>query len=220
MVRPASPLNTSSPPVGPFTSRPFFVHDFIDDTISLLFKVRGSFTRPLAEVQGEILVSMPRGQGFTVPDAGPVVLIGGGVWVAPFKLLGRRLEKENIRYEAYFELPHASSRGYADWLGRVYPDSSLVGEREDLSFLEAVTASLGDPGRYSAFYVSGSQDSLVDAKRTFEGRVPVQLAVRERMACATGSCYGCAVPVWEAGERVYARACIDGPIFPAEKLAW
>jgi dihydroorotate dehydrogenase electron transfer subunit len=55
-------------------------------------------------------------------------------------------------------------------------------------------------------------------KRFSDGTVPAQLALRERMACANGSCYGCAVPLWKDGARDYARACIEGPIFPAE--AW
>ena len=55
--------------------------------------------------------------------------------------------------------------------------------------------------------------------------VPAQLAVRERMACANGSCHGCAVQVWgvssgETRTKTYARACVEGPVFPAEVLAW
>jgi len=61
---------------------------------------------------------------------------------------------------------------------------------------------------------------LAAVKRIPADTVSVQLAVRERMACANGSCYGCAVPVWESGIRTYARACVEGPIFPAEVLAW
>ncbi len=62
---------------------------------------------------------------------------------------------------------------------------------------------------------------MLDAlKRASEGTVSVQLALRERMACASGSCYGCAVPVWDSGARTYARACVEGPVFPAEVLAW
>ena len=155
-----------------------------------------------------------------MPDSEVVALIGGGVWVAPLKLLGRWLEGNGIRYETYLELPPGTTREYADWLVREYPGASLVSQEENYSFLEMVVRSLKHPKRYAAVYVSGSADSLVDAKRELEGRVPAQLAVRERMACATGSCYGCAVPVWEAGERVYARTCIDGPVFPVEKLAW
>jgi hypothetical protein len=40
------------------------------------------------------------------------------------------------------------------------------------------------------------------------------------MACANGSCYGCAVPIWEDEERTYARACIEGPVFSTGNLAW
>ena len=57
-------------------------------------------------------------------------------------------------------------------------------------------------------------------KSAADGVVPAQLALRERMACANGSCYGCAVPVWEAGEKTYRRTCVEGPVFEAGALAW
>lgn len=41
------------------------------------------------------------------------------------------------------------------------------------------------------------------------------------MACGMGICFGCAVPVYTEGSNWdYKRACTDGPVFPAEKIAW
>ena len=41
------------------------------------------------------------------------------------------------------------------------------------------------------------------------------------MACATGLCHGCAVPVvGEAGVSRTARACFDGPVLRGDRVRW
>ena len=69
-------------------------------------------------------------------------------------------------------------------------------------------------------YAAYRDKVLVAAKGASGDVVPAQLALRERMACANGSCHGCAVPVRDGGALTYARACVEGPVFPAEVLAW
>ncbi|MBA4117172.1 MAG: hypothetical protein H0X71_12270 [Rubrobacter sp.] len=75
---------------------------------------------------------------------------------------------------------------------------------------------LGDLSHYAEICASGPSKMLAAVKEV--STVPAQLALRERMACANGSCYGCAVPLWREGARIYARACIEGPVFGAEEV--
>jgi dihydroorotate dehydrogenase electron transfer subunit len=44
-----------------------------------------------------------------------------------------------------------------------------------------------------------------------------QVAVEERMACGTGICFSCVVPV--VGGAM-ARSCTDGPVFDGAAVAW
>ncbi len=55
-----------------------------------------------------------------------------------------------------------------------------------------------------------------------EADLPCQVAVEEHMACGMGTCLGCVVPSVnaETGAADYARACIEGPVFAAERLRW
>jgi NAD(P)H-flavin reductase len=118
-------------------------------------------------------------------------------------------------------MPGTASTAYAGWMRENYPDATLVPTDGAPSSPRAVLVRVGDLARYRAVYASGPAEMLDAVKSASEGAVPAQLALRERMACANGSCYGCAVPVWESGERIaYARACTEGPVFPAEVLAW
>lgn len=215
MARAASFAQT----LDPFLSRPLFAHDYDGEAMSLLFEVRGRGTAMLAGEDAGLLVSDPLGLGYTI-DGGPVVLVGGGVWVSPLKLLARRLARCGVAHDVYLELPVAAPEAYATWISESYPDATLVPTEGVSDASQKVLECIGDLSRYAGLYASGPAGMLAAVKHASAGAVLAQLAVRERMACANGSCYGCAVPVWEAGELTYTRACVEGPVFPAEVLAW
>ena len=204
----------------PFLPRPLFAHDHDDDTVSLLFEVRGRGTALLAAEDAGLLVSAPLGRGFGTEGSGPVALIGGGVWVSPLKLLSRHLRDSGVDHDVYLEVPGGAPEAYADFLRTRYESATLVETGGAADPPRAVLDSVGELSRYATLYVSGTAETLRATKHAADGIVSAQLALRERMACANGSCYGCAVPVWEAGEKTYGRTCVEGPVFEAEALAW
>lgn len=212
MVRPASS------PLDPFLPRPLFVHDHEDGVTSLLFEVRGRGTALLTD-DTQLLVSEPLGRGFMTEVDGPTALVGGGVWVAPLRLLARRLEERGVAHDVYLEVPAGVPKAYTDRLPERFPEANLVPTRAG-DGPEALLGRVGDLSRYTTVYASGPEALLRTVCDACSGRVPAQVAARERMACADGSCHGCAVPVWRNGERTYDRACVEGPVFRAEALAW
>ncbi|PLS83996.1 MAG: hypothetical protein CYG60_20275 [Actinobacteria bacterium] len=204
----------------PFLPRPLFAHDHEGETVSLLFEVRGRGTALLAGEDAGLLVSAPLGRGFGTEGSGPVALIGGGVWVSPLKLLSRRLKGSGVDHDVYLEVPEGAPEAYAEFLRTRYESAALIETGGASDPPRAVLDRVGELSGYATLYVSGTAETLQAAKHAAEGVVSAQLALRERMACANGSCYGCAVPVWEAGEKTYRRACVEGPVFRAEALAW
>jgi len=55
--------------------------------------------------------------------------------------------------------------------------------------------------------------------------VPCQVAVEEQMACGTGICFSCVLPVGGGGgagpaETRMARSCLEGPVFDGAAIAW
>lgn len=210
---------TSTRSIEPFLSRPLFAHDYDGETLSLLFEIRGHGTALLAAGDVGLLVSPPLGRGFAM-DSGPVALVGGGVWVSPLKLLTKRLARSGIARDVYLEIPRTTTKAYASWISENFPEATLVPTDGTEDASQVVLSRLGDLTRYAAVYASGPTEMLAAVKQATVGTVSAQLATRERMACANGSCYGCAIPVWCRGERTYVRACVEGPVFPAEVLAW
>jgi len=200
----------------PFFSRPLFVHDYDGEAMSLLFEVRGRGTALLASEDAGLSVSTPLGCGFVLDGKEPVALVGGGVWVSPLKLLSRALTASGIAHDIYLEVPATASAAYAAWLPRSYPHAVLIPTDGSPDAPKTVLNHLGDLSRYAAICASGPSEMLAAVKEV--STIPAQLALRERMACANGSCYGCAVPLWREGARIYARACIEGPVFGAEEV--
>ena len=201
----------------PFLSRPFFAHDYKDGIMSLLVVVRGRGTALLADAGPELLVSEPLGRGFEISGTGPVALVGGGVWISPLKLLSRTLRLRGIDHNIYLETLEDASSDYLRFVSESFPEAAIFPAANGS---EGIIEQIGDLSRYEALYVSGTASTLAAAKDAAAGVVSAQLAVREQMACANGSCYGCAVPVWSVGERTFVRACVEGPVFSAESLAW
>lgn len=207
--------------LSPFLSRPLFAHDYDKGVASLLFKVCGAGTALLAQESAGILVTAPGGRGYTFEEGDrPVALVGGGVWVSPLKLLSRRLTLSGVAHDVYLEVPATAPKAYAAWISENYPHAILVETNGSQQASCSILDCLGDLARYSAVYASGPTEMLDAVRIASAGKVSAQLALRERMACANGSCFGCAIPVWRSGARTYARACTEGPVFPAETLAW
>lgn len=208
----------------PFLPRPFFVHDTGEGEISLVFKVRGAGTRSILDGGEQVLVSTPRGRGFDLggphgadaagshPDSRRALLVGGGVWVAPLKLLSRRLAERGVAHDVFLEAPSEATDEYVAWLKAAYSGAEIIPTDGSDG---ALVGALGDLDSYGAVYVSGGRDILWRVRRE---REDAQLAVRERMACMDGSCYGCVVPVLSGAS--YQRVCIEGPVFRAGDLDW
>jgi dihydroorotate dehydrogenase electron transfer subunit len=197
----------------PFLARPFSFYDFEDGVASLLFEVRGRGTALLDRATETIEVTAPLGRGFEVDaSGGKAALLGGGIGVAPLKILGRKLAARGV--------PHDVFLGFLD-----EKTAAVAGEFSDAS-VATMDGSAGTPGtvldaapdlrQYPTVYACGPNAMLAAVKDAAGPEGLRQLSVEERMGCGNGSCNGCVVPV----NGGYVRSCIEGPVFRAEVLAW
>jgi len=198
----------------PFLARPFSFYDYDGEVAGLLFEVRGRGTA-LLDLAPTIQVTAPLGRGFAIEaDLGRAALLGGGVGVAPLKVLGRRLDELGVPYDVFLGFADAGSAVVArEFAGaEVATMDGSVGTHGTV--LDAVVGTLQD---YPAVYSCGPNPMLAAVKLAAGEQSLCQLSVEERMGCGNGSCNGCVVPMRGGG---YVRSCVEGPVFRAEVLAW
>jgi dihydroorotate dehydrogenase electron transfer subunit len=197
----------------PFLARPFSFYDHDGEWASLLFEVRGRGTS-LLDRAAKIEVSAPLGRGFRVETSGMrAALLGGGVGVAPLKILGRRLDELGVRHDVFLGFADGATAAAAS----DFPGAGVATIDGSVGTHGTVLDAVPDLGSYGAIYACGPNPMLAAVKRAVgEGKL-CQLSVEERMGCGNGSCNGCVVPVLGGG---YARSCVEGPVFSAEVLAW
>jgi dihydroorotate dehydrogenase electron transfer subunit len=197
----------------PFLARPFSYYDYDGKIASLLFEVRGRGTA-LLDLASTMEVTAPLGKGFRIdPGLGRAALLGGGIGVAPLKILGRWLDAAGVPHDVFLGFADAKAAAVA----KEFPGAAVVTMDGSAGAHGTVLDATGSLERYGAVYACGPNPMLVAVKLAAGESGLCQLSVEERMGCGNGSCNGCVVPVRGGG---YIRSCIEGPVFPAEVLAW
>ena len=197
----------------PFLARPFSFYDYDGKMASLLFEVRGRGTAIL-DIASTIEVTAPLGKGFRIdPKLGSAALLGGGIGVAPLKILSRRLDAMGAAHDVFLGFADAEPAAVA----REFPGAGVATMDGSAGIHGTVLDATDSLEGYGAVYACGPNPMLAAVKRAARKSRLCQLSVEERMGCGNGSCNGCVVPVRGGG---YIRSCIEGPVFPAEVLAW
>jgi dihydroorotate dehydrogenase electron transfer subunit len=226
----------TAPGLDPLLRRPFSIFQIIrgasgDPTGLTVFNKRvGKGTAQLFSAQpgDRIAVLGPLGQPF-VPVGPPseAWLVAGGVGLAPFVTLGEALMARGTPTTLFY----GGRRAHDLFCDDLFPK---MGVRV---ILTTEDGSRGETGR-----VTGPLERALAAKPAAEdvmlytcGPTPMMRAVADLgarfgrqvfvslepiMGCGMGGCYSCVVRVNDDGRRHFVRACIEGPVFDAGRVAW
>lgn len=224
----------------PLLRRPFSFHRILPEEgiVEVLYRVVGKGTWWLSRCAPGTPLSLlgPLGNGFELPPiaAGPVVVVAGGIGIAPLQeLIQQLLAKECGGMAPHIHLFYGARTG-AEQL----PESLL----EDLGisvYRSTDDGSVGYGGfitdllrrvaqekelQPSQLYACGPLAMQYHVARwALEHKVPSQLSLESLMACGIGACLGCALPAAQAdasSRDYYLHVCKDGPIFGAESIQW
>ena len=219
----------------PLLRRPFSLLDAdpLAGTIDFIYKVVGLGTAALTRMPAgaDADVIGPLGQPFECPAAlREAYLIGGGVGIPPMVLLAKHLlkrlpaKKIHVFIGARFKkwvICAADFRSMGVQLHIATDDGSL-GEKGLVVDLAARRLSGG--GRPGMIYICGPPPMMAAAARLARREeIPAQVSLEERMGCAMGVCMGCVVEGTTKTMTSHARfqrVCTEGPVFPAEAVAW
>ncbi|MBN2171920.1 MAG: NAD-dependent dihydroorotate dehydrogenase B electron transfer subunit [Candidatus Krumholzibacteriota bacterium] len=216
------PGRPADPPRDPPLLRPLSVLDETGGRPAFLFKVVGRGTAALADLApGDPLRLLgPLGTAFAAGDGPAPILLGGGAGVPPLCFLSRILTEAGRGHRVLFgfgtapELPRALLDGLAADVEICTLDGSAGFAGNPVGKL------LAGGGRPPARLQACGPAAMLDAVRA--AALPgdrVELSLEERMACGTGVCRGCVIPVADGkGGWRYAAVCREGPVFDAADL--
>lgn len=200
----------------PFFRRPFSVYR-AQKYLEIFYEVVGPCTRILSsKKKGDSLdVLGPLGNPFCLPPKGikQVVMIAGGIGVAPFLILSDVLK--NKGYELIL-LYGGRTKAH------VYPMKEFK-QNKCRVFVSTDDGSVGVKGRVSGLfskmnpdprttflYTCGPKPMMASVQRyASEHNLQGQACCEEVMACALGACLGCSIETRSG----FKTCCYEGPVF-------
>jgi dihydroorotate dehydrogenase electron transfer subunit len=205
-----------------FLRRPISINfvDYKENELWLLVAMVGEGTCQLARIQvGDTLnCVLPLGNGFTPAVANEkILLVGGGVGVAPLLYMGAKMKESGI--EPTFLLGARSAKDLlmleeVEKYGRVFvtTEDGTAGEKGFVT-----QHSLLQKESFDQISTCGPKPMMVAVARFArkEG-VFCEASLENLMACGLGACLCCVEKTTEGNLCV----CKEGPVFDVKRLMW
>jgi dihydroorotate dehydrogenase electron transfer subunit len=205
-----------------FLRRPISIYDvdYKQNTIKLLIQIVGKGTDTLSKLKkGDLLnLIFPLGNSFSDPgDNEKILLVGGGVGIAPLLYLGK----------------HLKSIGYFPDLLFGFRNRERIIEYDEFTeigkvFLTTEDGSEGEQGfvtnhsilanvKYDMIYCCGP-DQMMKAVAAYckKNKIICEVSLENLMACGFGICLCCIVDTVKGN----LCSCTDGPVFNINELKW
>ena len=189
------------------------------------FAVVGDGTRRLSSMAAGSVSTVlgPCGNGWGKVDvADPALLVAGGIGITPIVGLARALGSAGVPFDVIVGAQRAERLWGADELRgvgarevHVTTDDGSSGRK---GFTTDVARELLAERRYGMVLTCGPQVMMAGIARIArEAKIPCRVSLERMMTCGFGACSTCNVALARGG---YASACVDGPVFDAEEVAW
>ena len=205
-----------------FLRRPISINyvDRAQNQLWLLVATVGEGTRTLATLQPGAVLNcvLPLGNGFTPVASGQrVLLVGGGVGVAPLLYMGAQMCEQGI--EPTFLL---GARTQEDLLmldefkkyGRVFitTEDGSIGEKGFVT-----NHSILEQEQFDRISTCGPTPMMkAVARLAREKGIDCEVSLENLMACGVGACLCCVEKTTEGNLCV----CKEGPVFNINRLLW
>jgi len=204
-----------------YLRRPFSIYDvdYEKNELSLLIKKIGKGTVALSELKtGDTLnLVYPLGNSFSLPKGEKVLLVGGGVGIAPMLLLARMLKKNGFQPDVLIggrtKNDILEPEKYSDY-GNVFvtTDDGSMGEKGMVTQHSVFAEKASE---YSQIYACGPDPMMKAVAKVAASRnIPCEISLENTMACGMGACLCCVVETVDGNKTT----CVEGPVFDTKKL--
>ncbi len=199
---------------GKFLRRPISVCDCDENTITIIYKVVGSGTEYMAQLEsGEVLdVLTGLGNGYDISKSAKPLLIGGGVGVPPMYMLAKKLIESGQKPTVILGFNTKEEIFFEEEFRALGCDVSVATVDGSYGIKGFVTDAF--PEEYDYFYTCGPMPMFKAIENT--AKTSGQYSFEERMGCGFGACMGCSCKTKYGNKRI----CKDGPVLEREEIIW
>lgn len=197
--------------------RPISICDADENTLRLVFQVKGEGTRIMSGMKAgdDVEILAPLGHGFEIENGKRYCFVGGGIGVPPLLFAAKQTEnplvitgfrnKDLIILQDEFkaigsELFLTTDDGSEGIHGFV---TDVL--KEHLSEVDEVCAC-------------GPIPMLKAVAAVCKDRVRCQVSLEERMGCGIGACLVCSCKTKVGDDTVMTQVCRRGPVYDAEEV--
>lgn len=209
----------------PLLRRPISLYDVDKNlgSITLLYKVVGKGTNLFTKIKTNEHVNVmgPLGKGFTLVSNQNVVLVGGGVGIAPLIYLARRLKENNCNVTVLHGAENRDQLVTIDKLrsmGVEFMPATMDGTAGYKGLVTDLLTKKLIPDKIDYLYTCGPEAMMsIVADYGRKHGILTEVSLEEHMACGVGACLGCARKL-KPDDETYVKVCKDGPVFNSKDL--
>ncbi|HMA60508.1 MAG TPA: dihydroorotate dehydrogenase electron transfer subunit [Halanaerobiales bacterium] len=208
----------------PLLRRPFSIFDINkkEKSLTIIYKICGRGTRLMKDIKkgDEVDILENLGNGFNLNNKNKkIVLIGGGMGIAPLYLLTKKLYKKN----KLMVLLGAKNKEELDFMNNKFSKLDVKVYKatidNSLGFKGTVVDLLKEliKGKQEIDYMYGCGPTamLRELKEiAINKNIKAEVSLEERMGCGVGVCLSCTVKTVNGN----MRACKEGPVFPLKEV--
>lgn len=211
---------------GQYLRRPISVHYANKNILEFYYQIKGGGTKYLSKISGTLNLHGPLGNGFETNIKNKnLLIVAGGMGIAPFKLLINKLKEKNnitlifgganknaIKIIKYFDTDNI----------KLYLTTDDGSAGDKCNSVDK-TKKLLKENSFDLIYTCGPEIMMKGIiKLALENNIKCFASMERRMACGVNACLGCNMEVLDnlKNERKnkYVKVCYDGPVFDAEYL--
>ena len=206
-----------------FLRRPISINnvDYERNELWLLVAAVGDGTRRLQQLRsGDTLnCVLPLGNSFTLPEkpGAKVLLVGGGVGVAPLLYLGRKIKAMGMQPTFLLGARTAKDvleKPLFEEVGRVLitTEDGSEGEKGFVTNHSVLSSE-----NFDLISTCGPKPMMMAVARyAYKNDIECEVSLENKMACGVGACLCCVEKTVEGNKCV----CKDGPVMNIKKLSW
>ena len=213
LVKPGHFVNVSLPgrTTANLLKRPFSVYGTEKDAIQILYKVKGDVTHIMTTLKkgDELEFIGPLGNTFSVPKKKKILLVGGGIGIAPLIFLYDRLKDHNEVKILHGVRTRQEAMVWGKLPVQTHVDEE-VGHYVCAGFEKVIR-------QYGAEHVvtCGPIPMMREiAESSQQAGITCEVSLEARMACGFGVCLGCVIETKDG----YKKVCNEGPVFDGASL--